>query len=153
MKEIWKNVNEYEELYQVSNLGNVKRIRFINFRSNYLKNKLLKPIKHKNGYLVVGLTKNGKTKIKAIHRLVAQTFIDNPKNKKYVNHIDGNKQNNKVDNLEWCTPSENQKHAYKLGLQKVSERQRKIAKKCMLGNKHACKCKKGQTNIFDFIEE
>lgn len=60
-----------------------------------------------------------------IHRLVAQTFIPNPLNKSYVNHIDGNKQNDRVDNLEWCTPSENSFHAFRIGLKVITEKQRK----------------------------
>ena len=80
-------------------------------------NIILKTNKNKKGYLYVVLSKNGKSKIVRIHRLVAQTFIPNLQNKPQVNHIDGIKSNNVVSNLEWCTNSENQKHAFKLGLQ------------------------------------
>lgn len=110
MQEIWKDIKEYEGLYQISNLGNVKSLK---------RNKLLKPIKDKDGYLCVTLYKMCKLKEKKVHRLVAQTFILNPENKPQVNHIDGNKQNNVVNNLEWCTRLENIEHAWKIGLMKV----------------------------------
>lgn len=108
MKEIFKDIKGYENLYKISNYGNVKS----------LKNSIiLKPAKNHRGYLHVALYKNNKTKAHRIHRLVAQAFISNPENKPQVNHKDGNKLNNCVDNLEWVTNGENQKHAFKLGLQ------------------------------------
>ena len=101
MKEIWKDIKDYEGLYQVSNLGNVRRIKFINNIVEKEKITNLKPIK--NTYLQVVLSRNGKVKAKNIHRLVAETFIPNPKKLPQVNHKDENKYNNKIDNLEWCT--------------------------------------------------
>lgn len=92
--EIWKNVKDYEGLYQVSNLGRVKRVSY---------NKILKPSCNKYGYLIVGLYKNGKSKSHYIHRLVANEFITNPNNLPCINHMDENKFNNTVENLEWCT--------------------------------------------------
>lgn len=71
------------------------------------------------GYREVLLSENGKTKNYLVHRLIAETFIANPENKPFVNHKDGNKQNNSIENLEWCTRSENAKHSYKNGLQNV----------------------------------
>lgn len=73
-------------------------------------------INKRNGYMYVYLNKNAKGKYCRVHRLIAEAFIDNPNNLPQVNHIDGNKQNNRVDNLEWCTSKENIKHSYKLGL-------------------------------------
>lgn len=80
------------------------------------RNIYLSPFKKQGGYLRVSLF-NGKHNHKSIHRLVAEAFISNPNNYPEVNHIDGNKQNNNINNLEWCTPSQNQKHAFELGLQ------------------------------------
>lgn len=118
MKEIWKDVIGYEELYQVSNLGKVRS--FPRKGTHTKKINLLKPSKNKKGYLQVSLSKNKNRKTISIHRLVAQTFIDNPNNLPQVNHIDGNKLNNCVDNLEWCTNEYNMKESIKLGLRKNS---------------------------------
>lgn len=101
MKEIWKDIKDYEGLYQVSNFGNIRRIKFINNKVEKDKITILKP--NKSIYLQIMLCKNGKTKRKYIHRLVAEAFIENPNNYPYVNHKDENKHNNNVNNLEWCT--------------------------------------------------
>ncbi len=107
MQEIWKDVKDYEGLYQVSNLGRVKSlgIRFI--RSNlkpYTKlPRILSQIGCKNGYKKVELTNNGFSKRYYVHRLVAEAFIPNPDNLPEVNHKDEIASNNHVDNLEWCT--------------------------------------------------
>lgn len=98
MKEIWKGIEGYESIYQISNLGRIKS-----------KIKILSPHISNCGYLRIIL----KNKHYSIHRLVAKAFIPNPNNKPQVNHIDGNKTNNCVNNLEWVTASENQIHNYK----------------------------------------
>ena len=98
IKEVWKDIEGYEGLYQVSTLGRVK-----NSRSG----RILKGGKHKAGYHQVILCKNGKVKYYLVHRLVAQAFIPNPQNKPQVNHIDEDKENNYVENLEWVTIKEN----------------------------------------------
>ncbi len=126
MKEIWKDIEGYEGLYEISNLGNVKSLaRTWNFRDYgngkkqviKSKEKILKTSISNSGYVLVGLSKNNKNSLKAVHRLVAKAFITNPTNKPQVNHIDGNKLNNRVDNLEWCTNRENQIYAWRNGLQ------------------------------------
>lgn len=108
-KEIWLPVVGYEELYKVSSLGRVY--------SNYY-NKIMRPTKC-SGYLAVILRKDKIPKLKQVHRLVAEAFVENPEVKSEVNHKDGNKTNNHVDNLEWATRSENQRHAIKTGLRRV----------------------------------
>lgn len=104
-EEIWKDIEGYENLYQISNKGNVKNIRT---------GKLLSA--EKSNYLSVYLYKNGYKHFYKIHRLLAKAFIPNPENKPYINHIDGNKFNNNIENLEWCTAKENALHAVKTGL-------------------------------------
>lgn len=106
MEELWKSVLHFEGLYEVSSLGNVKSLR---------QNKIMKHNVDKGGYHRVPLYKNGKKLYKAIHRLVAQAFIPNIDNKPQVNHIDSDRSNNNVNNLEWVTSSENNTHAYKFG--------------------------------------
>lgn len=106
--EIWRDVEGYDG-YQVSNLGNVKSFKHCN------KGRLLKP-SLRNGYSFVQFGQHGKCV--NIHRLVAETFIPNLLNKPCVNHINGIKSDNRVENLEWCTPSENNLHATQTGLSK-----------------------------------
>lgn len=109
--EQWLPIVGYEKEYLISNTGKVKGLK---------RNKILR---NQQGihYLQVQLNKNGKGKTKTIHRLVAQAFIENPLCKPEVNHIDGNKLNNNVCNLEWVTSSENQQHACDMGLQPISK--------------------------------
>jgi hypothetical protein len=99
--EQWKDIKNYEGLYEISSIGNVKR-----------GDRYLKPRFSHNGYYRIGLCKNSKQKWFQVHRLVAEAFIENPENKNQVNHKDGNKINNDINNLEWMTNSENIKHAY-----------------------------------------
>ena len=112
--EIWKDIQGFESWYQVSNLGNVRRIAPVN-GSPRCKN--IKPWVNSRGYSYVTLNVHCKKTMFRLHRLVAEHFIKK-KSDMYtdINHIDGNKQNNTVDNLEWCTRSENMKHAIKTGL-------------------------------------
>lgn len=119
MKEIWKDIPNYEGLYQVSNLGNVKSICYQGFKRELI----MKPKSHHSGYKIVMLCKNGVQKNKSVHRLVAETFLEKPVGKNVVNHIDGNKSNNELSNLEWVTYSMNTRHAIdKLGFNPLPNR-------------------------------
>ncbi len=107
MQEIWENVINYEGLYKISNLGNVyscKQKKNLKLRNSY-------------GYKYVILYKNNVPKSFRVHRLVGMSFIPNPHNKPQINHKNGIKNDNNVENLEWVTMSENRKHAYDTGLQ------------------------------------
>lgn len=115
--EIWKPIKGYEGKYKISNYGEVVSLH--RFKNNHTKlqevpMKKIKPYtNNKNGYVYVYLCNDGKYKNIRLHKLVAETFIDNPKNYNQINHIDGNKQNNRADNLEWCDSSYNIKDMYK----------------------------------------
>lgn len=111
----WKPLIDYEDTYLISNTGIVKSIdRYIN--NKLYKGKILK-FKYIRGYSNVGLSRHGKVKTKQTHRLVMRTFnpVDNMEQLQ-VNHINGIKDDNRLENLEWCTPSENLKHAFRIGL-------------------------------------
>lgn len=112
MVEIWKDIVGYEGLYQVSNMGHVKSLNY----NHTGKQKELAFKRHNSGYLTVTLCKDGVHKNKSLQTLVANAFIENPDCKPCVNHIDGNKENNTVTNLEWVTYSQNTRHAIKTGL-------------------------------------
>lgn len=124
MEEIWKDLQGYEGIYQVSTLGRVKSLG----RTVEKKSKLGKEFKmvvsekvisghvSDSGYIEYNIRKNGRPKTIRGHRLVAETFIENPSNKPLINHIDGDKTNNNLSNLEWSTHKENAKHALETGL-------------------------------------
>ena len=113
MIEIWKDIKNFEQIYQVSNLGRVKSLaRYVNIKGGsqrLVKECILVPVLTSNGYLKVSLN-NVTRKTFNIHRLVAEAFIPNPDNKPQVNHIDENKLNNSVDNLEWMSAKDNNNH-------------------------------------------
>lgn len=128
--EKWKDIKGYEGSYQVSNMGRVRSVDRIRYASNgktmckfFVKGQILKPshtgkkTRNNDGYLAVNLLQ----KTKRVHRLVAEAFIPNPDNFPVVNHKDGNTENNKVENLEWCTNEYNQKHAITHGLKPQGE--------------------------------
>lgn len=114
MREIWKSIKGWEGLYEVSNLGNVKSLK-------YGKERILKPGKHKDGYLRINLSNNGRRKNFSIHRLVAEVFISNPYKLPEVNHKDENKLNNRVDNLEWCNRQYNVDYSLSMPINQYSK--------------------------------
>lgn len=118
MSENWKPVKDYEGIYEVSDTGLVRSLDRVDRLNRFKKGTLKAPCDNGRGYLCVNLKAHGKQAQKTIHRLVATAFIPNPDNLPEVNHKDGNKANNHVDNLEWCTVSDNKKHAFKNGLNK-----------------------------------
>lgn len=116
MAKVWKDIEGYEGLYQVSNYGQVRSLDRVDMRGHSLKGKVLKVRNDTKGYLLVNLSKNGEKKTFNVHRLVALTLITNPENKPQVNHKNGIKSDSNVSNLEWNTSSENTQHAYDMGL-------------------------------------
>tara|TARA_R110000772_G_scaffold29709_1_gene74117 strand:- start:749 stop:1297 length:549 start_codon:yes stop_codon:yes gene_type:complete len=126
--EIWVDVKDYENYYQVSNYGNIRSkeriVKYSNGVFTRYKGKKRKP--SVSEYRMIALSKLGKIKLKKISRLVAIHFIPNIHNKKVVNHIDGNKLNDNINNLEWCTHSENNIHAFDIGLSKSKNKLRGV---------------------------
>ena len=118
MKEIWKDIKGYEHKYQISNFGNVKikenkfmKMNMGEIREHIQKEKIMKPTNNGKNYLKIGLYKDNKHKNKYIHRLVAEHFLDNKYNLPQVNHKDGNKHNNHINNIEWVSAKENMHHS------------------------------------------
>lgn len=132
MTEIWKDIKGYEGLYQISSYGRVKSLeRIIKLSNNFgnfsykTSERMLQLITNNKGYYVVSLVKNKQKKQHRVHQLVAKHFLNNENNFNCINHIDGDKKNNHVNNLEYCTDSHNIKEAYRIGLKKPNF--------CMLG--------------------
>lgn len=159
--EVWKDIEGYEGFYQVSDKSRVKsleRARLGNFGSvTKVKERILKYSISNNGYFRVELNKNCSARKFLIHRLVALCFCknDNPINKNVINHIDGNKENNKANNLEWCSQSHNVLESLRLGLAKPSEKQKEAVRKAGLlsaGENHGqCKLTDSEVNKIRLI--
>lgn len=107
--ELWKDIKDFEGLYQISNMGRIKSLArpCKGFGYKYAVDRIIKPLRMANGYYEAVLFRNGKRTIRMLHRVVAEAFIPNPDNLPLVNHKDENPQNNAVENLEWCTPKYN----------------------------------------------
>jgi len=124
--EKWIDCKNYENNYEVSNLGNVRRknnpTHYKDGRIAYFSQTVLKPSLNKKGYERVYLSVNSKKITRSVHRLIAESFLENPENKKTVNHINCIKTDNRVENLEWMTNKENMQHAFKMGIYKERDK-------------------------------
>lgn len=142
MKEEWRDIPQYEGLYQVSNQGQIRSIdRIVRRNGETTKNLrgfILLPLYQKSGYMFVFLSKNGKAKRMAIHRAVALAFIPNPENKPEVNHINEDKTDNRLENLEWATIKENRNYGTRIA--------RGIANRNQTGEKNGMFGKRGSLN-------
>lgn len=133
VNEIWRDIDEFSRQYQISNLGRVKSLdRLVFHRGNgeyhLLKGKLLSTRNNNCGYVSVRLSKNGKTYTRFIHRLLSSAFIPNPQNKKCINHLNGIKTDNRLENLMWSSHKENIVHAYETEL--IKPKSKKVIDKC-----------------------
>jgi hypothetical protein len=120
--EIWLDAVGFSGWYEVSNLGNVRSVSRVVKRKRgfaFWKGRRLRKRIHSGGYYNANMSVDGVSHYRFIHRMVAEAFIPNPENLPFVNHIDGNKKNNNVENLEWCTEQENNIHALETGLRKI----------------------------------
>lgn len=125
--ESWRDVAGYEGIYKVSRQGDVYPVPRKSKNGNAQGGYLLRPQKYRNGYVFFHLSRDGKRKCKTAHRLVAEAYVPNPSGYAEVNHRDGDKENNNVENLEWVTRSQNNAHAVACGLRDMSEMRRKAA--------------------------
>ncbi|MCI9110536.1 MAG: hypothetical protein HFH47_01840 [Bacilli bacterium] len=136
--EVWKDIEGYEGLYQVSNFGRIKSLKRTTKYQNSerrVKEKIKGTFIGKQGYLRVELSKNGQNRKYNAHTLVAKAFLNKECKKLEVNHINGIKTDNRVENLEWCTRSENELHAYRIGLAKNTKKQRETVREYCKNNK------------------
>lgn len=120
--ETWKDIPGYEGLYQISNYWSIKSLSFRSSSTLIYRDKILKQSKNGPWYLTLALSKEWIAKTVRVHRLVWLLFVENPNNFPCLNHLDWNKENNYYLNLEWCTSSENNLHAYRTWLKKVTDK-------------------------------
>lgn len=128
MEEIWWDIPDYKGIYQISNFGRIKRLESYDSRGFLRKERIRRQTANKDGYMVVGLYKQGKEKKFLVHQLVAQAFIPNPNNYAEINHKDENKKNNIFSNLEWCSRKYNVNYGLAQTKRLISWRQRKGGK-------------------------
>lgn len=124
--ENWVDIPGYEGIYQVSPNGSIRSVSRIDALGRKWKSQIKKHHNHNGGYLSASLCKDGVKKHHLVHRLIASSFIENPESLPVVNHIDGNKHNNSLSNLEWCSYADNNKHAHKVGMNFISEKNRVV---------------------------
>lgn len=120
-----EKLSVYGDNYYINREGVIYRANYVTNDGKYVKSKVVTQCLGENGYYYVNLRQEGKTKLAYAHRIIAETFVDNHENKEQVNHINGNKQDNRIENLEWVTPQENAQHSIKYGLTPVGERAHK----------------------------
>ena len=136
--EVWKDVVGFEDYYEVSNTGKVRRKDHITVYKNGARARfsqtILKPSVFKKGYLMVYLSVKSKKKTKSVHRIVAEAFIPNPENKETVNHIDCDKTNNHVSNLEWLSNEENIQHSVENGRYEYRDERKMLGRRKQKGN-------------------
>ena len=154
--EVWKSVVGFEDSYQVSDLGRVRSVDRLVFKTNgrqqFFKGRVLSLTKNACGYPQMILHTNGKPRSVRVHRLIALAFIPNPENKPDVNHKDGVKTNNVLANLEWSTTSENVKHAYDNGLTRIQHRKGTDSHRAKLTPELIRKAKTMRENGATFVE-
>lgn len=156
-REIWQQIKGFEGFYSVSNKGNVKHDKTTKGigTGNYAREEHF--IKHRinnKGYAIVDLYKGNKRSQLLVHRLVANAFLPNPNNLPQVNHINGNKNDNRVQNLEWCTQEQNMLHAFKIGLAKPSDKQKRAIAETNKAKRKAVVFKQGSNvQVFESISK
>jgi hypothetical protein len=122
LTEEWKDIKGYEGRYQVSSFGRIKSLERDVVRNNWsgrittkhVREKIKKPCLGPQGYMVTSLNKGNNSKRHSMHRIIAEAFIANPENKPFINHINGIRHDNRIENLEWCTPKENNIHSFQV---------------------------------------
>jgi hypothetical protein len=155
-KEIWKTIDGYEGLYEISNLGRVKSLsRIIQrdgiFGNKKIKERIIKPSITNGGYYRLNLINNKIKTSFSIHRLLALYFLPNYENKPQVNHINGIKTDNRLENLEWCTAKENINHAFKIGL--ITAKNGINHNKCKLNTFEVLEIRKNKNNTLKEISK
>lgn len=116
MEEHWRDVPGYEGFYQVSSLGRVKSLARLSLQNHALPERIRRAVRDKDGYRVVNLCRDGQARLHKVHRPVGAAFLGPPGEGAQINHLDGDKANNRAENLEWCSASENIRHAFRTGL-------------------------------------
>ena len=118
-------IDVYGENYYINREGVIYRASYVTNDGKYIKSKIVTQSLGKNGYYYVNLRHDGKTKLAYVHRIIAETYVDNPENKEQVNHINGDKKDNRIENLEWVTPKENTQHSIYNGMTPIGEKAHK----------------------------